>query len=81
MCVNRSGEVESLADILTMIGGTNDYMAAIMIAAYINVYKESVSVETSHFLDTIMVHVYNKKYPPKLLIDVTLPDKYADLFA
>ena len=78
---NISQEVSSLTEILQMIGGTNDYMAAVLIAAFINLYQDEVNVDIAIELESVHVHVYNRKYPPKMLIDAVLPIKYMELFA
>lgn len=73
-------EVESLTEVLKMIGGNNDYMAAIILTAFVEMYKDSVNVFIGEELESVYIHIYNKKYPPKMLIDAVLPKKYEDLF-
>lgn len=87
--MTRSNEVESLAEVLRMIGGSDDFISSILVAGFIQTFKESVSVyvwtaeDRGKNAECIEVDVWRMDedkngYGP--LIQLIVPKKYKYLF-
>lgn len=75
-----TNEVTSLTKILQMIGGSNDYMAAIMVAAFINLFEDTVTYDIEVFDEMFAVSVFKKEVNYPALLMVCLPNKFLEVF-
>lgn len=81
----RANEVESLEEVIKMVSDNKEYMAAILVKAFINTFKDEVEVEMKDSFrlnDYFCVFVDKKqdKGTPVPLLYLALPNKYRDIF-
>lgn len=56
----ESNEVSSLASFMNMIGGPEEYQAAVMVAAFVNLFRDSLDVKYVCYKNRFTVLIFRK---------------------